>query len=59
MKLYKKVLYVDNLTLSRCDGLVTILMCSGLAIISTYPLIEPKYTRYKNSKSPDVLAGKY
>ena len=53
------MLYVDNLTLSRCDGRVTILMCSGLAIISTYPLIEPKYTRYKNSKFPDVLSGKY
>ena len=59
MKLYKKVLYVDNLTLSRCDGRVTILMCSGLAIISAYPLIEPKYTKYKNSKSPDILSGKY
>ena len=46
-----------NLILCRCDGFVTMLKCSGLAVISSYPLLEPKFTKFKSAACPDNLAG--
>ena len=40
------------------------LKCSGLAVISRYPLLtpkgylEPKFTKFKSAAFPDYLAGK-
>lgn len=53
----QKRCYEDNLTLSRCDGRVTNSKCSGLAIITKYPFVKPKFTKWKCSKCPDVKAG--
>ena len=33
------------------------LKCSGLAVISSYPLLEPKFTKFKSAACPDNLAG--
>ena len=46
-----------NLILCRCDGFATMLKCSGLAVISSYPLLGPKFTKFKSAACPDNLAG--
>ena len=53
----QKRCYEDNLTLSRCDGRVTNSKCSGLAIITKYPFVKPKFTKWKCSKCPEAKAG--
>ena len=60
MSLVLNIVHLDcsyNLILCRCDGFVTMLKCSGLAVISSYPLLEPKFTKFKNAACPDNLAG--
>ena len=34
------------------------LKCSGLAVISSYPMLSEKFTEFKSAVFPDNLAGK-
>ena len=34
------------------------LKCSGLAVISSYPMMSVKFTEFKSAVLPDSLAGK-
>ena len=45
--------------ISRCDGHVTFIKCSGLAIISRLPLLKPKFTIYKDAACPDCAGIQY
>ena len=46
-----------NFILCRC-GTVSMLKCSGLAVISRYPMLSEKFTEFKSAVFPDNLAGK-